>query len=529
MTQLAWTRRPGAAPLTVAGVALLAGLFTMTPWLIGSYYDDGTYTMLAKSIATGQGYRYLNLPGTPVATHYPPGYPLLLAALWRLWPEFPANAALFKLANVLLLAVVAVAMYTLARRTLRWTPWGAAAVAIVGTLTPGVLVLSSAVMSEMLFLALLIPALVLAERLVREPPADWRRPLLLGVLLGITMMVRSIALPAVGAVLLLLVLQRRWRDTAIVGASVAAFIVPWALWTRTYDVLLPGPLYSSYGSYGIWVKQGFADRGSGFLLEVLRVNVFAHAMYFGNHFMPVPARLASQVAFGGFLVAMGAGAWYLRRRLPVTLLFVFGYSAMLLLWAYQPDRFYYTMDPFYVVVLVGAGLAAWALWRDPRRGRRGAGAALGAVVAMLAVGLGRDTTVGFLNHRWEWLQHERHDEHANVIGWLNTHTPPDAVIAVDADPMIYLYTGRTTVPLITVRASYYVELPSDQSPLLYQDTFEVIRRYRPDFVVMRGSLTEPGSVAMRAMLALPVRVRPRARFEGNGAVLQLEWTDAKRR
>jgi hypothetical protein len=521
-----WVRRPGLAAATVVGVALLVGLASMTPWLIGSYYDDGTYTMLAKSIVTGHGYRYLNLPGAPVATHYPPGYPLFLAALWSLWPEFPANTALFKLANAVLLAAVALAVYLLCRRTLGWRPWAAAAVAIVGTLTPAMLVLSSALMSEMLFLTMLIPGLVLAERLVRER-GSWREPLVLGVLMGATLMVRSIGLPAVGAVLLLLALHRRWRDAAIVGVSVAAFMLPWAIWTRTYDALLPAPLFSSYGSYGVWVKQGFGDRGSGFLLEVVRVNLRAHAMYFGDHFMLVPGKLSSQLAFAGFLVALLAGAWWLRRRLPVTLLFIGGYSAMLLLWAFQPDRFYYAMDPFYVIVLVGAALAAIALWRDPRRARRATGGALGVVLVLLAAGFVRDTASGLSHRRWERVQRERHESLADVIGWVTTHTPRDAVIAVEADPMLYLYTGRTTVPLITMRASYYVELPKYDSPLLYGDTRYVIQHYRPDFVVMRGSLTEPGSVVVRSFSDLPLRVHPRARFGGNGAVVELEWLDAR--
>jgi hypothetical protein len=525
MTLPGWIRRPGLAAATVVGVALLVGLASMTPWLIGSYYDDGTYTMLAKSIATGHGYRYLNLPGHPVATHYPPGYPLFLAALWTLWPEFPANTALFKLANAGLLAVVTLAVYLLCRRALGWRPWAAAAVAMVGTLTPAMLVLSSALMSEMLFLAMLIPALVLAERLVREP-GSWRRPLLIGVLMGATLMVRSIGLPAVGALLLLLALRRRWRDAAIVGASVLAFMLPWAIWTRTFDALLPGPLFSSYGSYGVWVGQGFADRGSGFLLEVVRVNLMAHAMYFGDHFMPVPGKLASQVAFVGFVIAMLAGAWWLRRRLPVTLLFIFGYSAMLLLWAFQPDRFYYAMEPFSAIVLVGATLAAIALWRDGRRGRRWGGAALGGIMLLLATGFVRDSVVGLTHRRWERVQRERHEALADIIGWVRTETPRDAVIAVEADPMLYLYTGRTTVPLITMRASYYVQMPKYDSPLLYGDTRYVIGHYRPDFVVMRGSLAEPGSVVVRSFNDLPVRVHPRARFGGNGAVVEVEWLDS---
>src|SRR5438445_6487267 len=86
-------------PVVLAAIALVAGLIAVDTMPIGGFYDDAFYVILGKSLATGHGYRNLNLPGAPFATHYPPGYPLLLALLWRIGPEFPANILLFKVAN----------------------------------------------------------------------------------------------------------------------------------------------------------------------------------------------------------------------------------------------------------------------------------------------------------------------------------------------------------------------------------------------------------------------------------------------
>src|ERR1051325_3241314 len=80
----------GAAVLAV-GVALVDGL------PVGVTNDDGMYVILAKSLATGHGYRWLNLPGAPAATHFPPGYPAMLALLWLIAPRLPANVVLLKL------------------------------------------------------------------------------------------------------------------------------------------------------------------------------------------------------------------------------------------------------------------------------------------------------------------------------------------------------------------------------------------------------------------------------------------------
>ena len=99
------------APLLVLAVALHA----VDIYPVGVAYDDAVYVAIAKALATGRGYRYLHLPGTPFAAHFPPGYPFFLSLLWRLAPAFPANVLLFKVANAALVAVAAVWLARLAR------------------------------------------------------------------------------------------------------------------------------------------------------------------------------------------------------------------------------------------------------------------------------------------------------------------------------------------------------------------------------------------------------------------------------
>ena len=62
----------------------------------GEYHDDALYLVTARALAQGEGYRLASLPGAPPQTKYPPLYPALLAGLWRLWPDFPANLPLLK-------------------------------------------------------------------------------------------------------------------------------------------------------------------------------------------------------------------------------------------------------------------------------------------------------------------------------------------------------------------------------------------------------------------------------------------------
>ena len=159
-------KRTWIGPLVVALIVLVGGLSILDTLPVGAYFDDGMYVILAKSIATGHGYRWLQLPGAPAATHFPPGYPAVLALLWKLYPRFPANVALFKAASVLFLAIAGAGMTVLAQWRLGFPRWGAVAVGLASCLGLPTLILGAQVMSEPLFLAVLFPTLLFAEHVV---------------------------------------------------------------------------------------------------------------------------------------------------------------------------------------------------------------------------------------------------------------------------------------------------------------------------------------------------------------------------
>src|ERR1700730_9952814 len=105
-------------PLALIGLAALGfamGVLIIDGAPVGVFADDAFYVILARSLAEGQGFRFLNLPGSPAATHFPPGYPLALATLWRIAPGFPANLIVLKAFNAVCLAAIALGVARYAR------------------------------------------------------------------------------------------------------------------------------------------------------------------------------------------------------------------------------------------------------------------------------------------------------------------------------------------------------------------------------------------------------------------------------
>jgi hypothetical protein len=82
-----------AATLLLAAATILAPSYwasLKTP-AAGIYHDDAIYILTARTLAEGRGYSIDSLP-TPIAqTKYPILFPALLAVVWKLMPDFPAN------------------------------------------------------------------------------------------------------------------------------------------------------------------------------------------------------------------------------------------------------------------------------------------------------------------------------------------------------------------------------------------------------------------------------------------------------
>jgi hypothetical protein len=87
-----------AAPLWHALIiAAIASVSTLSRTLIHSppRYDGAGYAVLARALATGQGYRGVDRPDLPRHAHFPPGYPWALSLVWRCTGMSVVSAHLF--------------------------------------------------------------------------------------------------------------------------------------------------------------------------------------------------------------------------------------------------------------------------------------------------------------------------------------------------------------------------------------------------------------------------------------------------
>jgi len=188
----------------VAGLAVAAVAAALMPRaMVGVFYDDGIYLALARSLAEGHGYRLLYLPGAPEAVHYPPLYPVFLAVLWKIWPSFPDDVALFRAANAVALGLFAGVFAAYLRRRRALSAGVAAAAALLLATAVPLLAVTTVLFAEPLFLALAAGAWWLADA---AGDARGRRALGLaaaaGAVAGLAALTRSIGVSVVAGTVL---------------------------------------------------------------------------------------------------------------------------------------------------------------------------------------------------------------------------------------------------------------------------------------------------------------------------------------
>jgi hypothetical protein len=498
------------APLLAAALVCAVAASLVAPYPVGLFHDDGVYLVLAKSIATGSGYRYLHLPGAPVATHYPPAYPLLLAVLWTLAPRFPANLTIILLANAALLGLVAWGSARFLISRLEWPPFAATAFALVATLSLPLIQLTTLVLSEITFLGMLFLVLTSAERCVASRGSHLQ-DVLLGAGAGGLVLVRAHGVVLVAALALVLVSRREWRRVGLCVAGAAMVIAPWQLWVTIHDAALPATLRGSYGSYTSWFATGLADGGLMFAGQTIARNASEAAAILADRFAPWHPGMLRLIPLTFALALLALGIIRLWRRTPVTVAFLLAYVAVTLIWPYTPWRFIWGIWPFVLLLAVEGG-ATIVRWHPAQRPMQVVRRCLFPVLALLGLGLARAEVVAYRDRAWASPIRDATRSIAPAMRWISQNTDPHETVIADAEPLVYLFTARPSMPPVAFTAAEYVR-PRDPAAdvaalaeLVRQFPVRYVVTVVPSTIAAARALEHPASprtIALREVDAVP--------------------------
>jgi hypothetical protein len=493
-----------AAVITIAA-ALALGVFAMNPLPIGGFHDDARYLLLARSIASGTGYRFTFVPGSPAGTHYPPAFPLVLAALWKMAPAFPASETLFKLLNAVMLSLAAFAAFVFARDRGGLAGWAAAGVALAFAGSVPVLFLDGMLYSEPFFIAALLGALIVAERAIRPPHVADRvvSPLariafVAGLAIGAVTMIRTLGIALGAGLAIVLLLRRQWREFVCAMAGIALFVVPWQWWTARHVGDIPAILYFDYGTYGNWMGAALHTEGSAFIVHVAEANLKGFSIILD--LFGVSGALSVAVAIP-LLFALALGTARLARRAPVSVASTAAYLVVVLIWPGTPDRFLW---PVWPLLLTGAACGASEIvkWSTTSSGTRVARGLMLAALAVCALLFVRFNLAQYGSRSWEGPG--RANAKLAVAASETAAQLPPGLVASEFDGLVSLYTGRVAVPLLPVMAANYLRPRTSQEAAAQMG--EILDAYHPSFLLV-GS-----SEALKAANILARAPSPRIKF-----------------
>jgi len=474
---------------------VFALLFARQPDMVGLLHDDGVYVSMAREIAAGHGPVDGHAPPAAPQTRFPPLHPLVLAAESALvGAGGPGLAGVHRLIamNALWLAL---ALFLFVQWLVRRRGWPAAVALSAGLAAftlPELVGHAQHAMSEPLFTALLMLALLLIDGVDgSDGGTGWRRLLLAGASCGLLPVARTAGSVFVAAALLVVLLRtRRLRSTALFAAAAAAPWILCAIWSalsirsvpQVPDSPLFGPPYlslvpKSFGGVVQVAGMNLLKLGDDLLITLLPGVPPGR----GDAVGPFVLRVALLL---GMAILAGVA---LRRRATALPWLLGAYALMLLPWPCADTRLIAPIAPL-VVAWVGEGAAAVA-------GARGSGRGGAAVATAALLGLASwnaPTTIervrvvpGAAPFFGSAIPLAGIEEAA---AWLAQSTAPDELFAATLDPTLHLLSGRRGV------SSWFSD---DQVSETYSDRVGGWRRLyngEPERTVLDRMFTRAGDV-----------------------------------
>ncbi len=448
--------RPGL--LLVLGAAAALYFVALDPLKFGFLHDDGIYAVTAKSIACGSGCRISSLPGAPHQTKYPPLYPVVLSAIWRVFPNFPSNVvALLLPSTIFTLAGLFCAERYLAYRAPRDRALALVAIGLAA-FNPRTVILATSALSEPLYAFLSIAVLGAAESHTRK--ASLRTSAVLSAALALAVLTRISALSVLPAVAAFALIRRNSR-CALVPVSVALLVFAgWTAWAHAHASQPTGSAMTYYTSYlGDW-KQILSSGGPVNYLQVVAQNLFMLVpisvplvcLGFGYSSIAglqgpwfVAGLLALMVTFG--LVCAGFLA-HARAGLRIVHLYILFYILQHAVWPYSSyDRFLVPLLPFICFFLVLGIARTVELLKQGyfqlRVSRLILFATLSAVPVLVAWGNVEGVWKETVLSRGVFADRARDDE--SVCQWIRDRARRDDILVCYPDPKYYLWTGNPAI------------------------------------------------------------------------------------
>ncbi len=430
--------------IAAAGFLTILALIAKPVWdgreqpQFGQGQDDGIYMVTAKAIASGEGYRRLNLPGQPYATKYPPLFPLFLSVAWRMAPDFPRTlVAASILQDCLLPVCLALLLLVLRQMALSWRL--TLLVASMMYVSFAFVFLAITLYSELLFLCFLLAAIWSSERAVELDRGRWA--LAGGLFAGLAYLTRSAALPLLVAVPIFFFLRKKLRLSLYFFALAAPAAVGWHVWG-----VLHAPVTVRTSYMASYIDEYLnAIRGTGLGHHLLEQSSTLSAAVAETFFSGLLEFLRGIPLHHLVLAAAIAGSVRIGRKMqwPLYLIFTGLYLVMITFWWFPGmGRMIIPVWPVVLVGILEEGSHVERLFVASIKRARFKSIPRWALVALaLYIGIHNDRSTWHRTAGIYATEKELRARDGVAYQWIAGNAGPDAIVLAWKEGLTYLATG----------------------------------------------------------------------------------------
>jgi hypothetical protein len=223
---------------------------------LGFTHDDGVYAVAGKSLAMGKGFKLLHVVGEPAQIKYPFGYPLILALVWLIQPQFPQNLPAMAYITIAFTLASCWLIFVWLKQCQKFPGWLALSITAIIPSNFFFLYFFGAIMSEAPYLFFSLWVLWLIHQAsLKEKPLSGKTLITLIALSSLSFLTRVLGVALMGAVGVWLLLNRQWKNalTYAIGCLFTG-ILPWVLWIKLNTPTINPfnyPLVNAYSNYGL--------------------------------------------------------------------------------------------------------------------------------------------------------------------------------------------------------------------------------------------------------------------------------------
>jgi hypothetical protein len=430
-------------------ITFFLGYGLLVPGVDGLFHDDGIYLLTAKSLAEEGRYVFPFLRIEIEQTKYPPVYLSILALIWKLFPEYPANSIYFQLSSLLFCSSSLVLAYLmLVKRVYVSRMIALGALLLLGS-SHLYLYFGSVVLSEMCFAFILILVLWSFDCVLDKERRSNLLCFFCGVLVAVLTLCRSAGIFFLP--LPIMYLRKSKLNMLMYFSGFVFTSLPWFIWCVVVKESRLLPIgYSYYTGYLSWldsVLPVYYRILSFNLLEA--VFMMPLALFDGlSVLLSEDSYLWGIVLLSGIILFIGWSRLWRTRRFIVLAPIL--YCLALLLWPGPPLRLLVPILPILLPLMFEGVRGFLAQLRFCK-----IYTAISIVlVAFLFVcnflkiseyqDLVLETKIPYLEkpqskNKVYWKDYEE------VFTWIRGNSFEDDIIASNFDPLVYLYTGRKSI------------------------------------------------------------------------------------